>query len=102
MATEKALASLLALIPETNCPNQTPTELVRWRPQKIYIQQCKSCTRKLVLLAKDVHDENVMTRDGSDDLVIVDLGLFKQLSKPKKSVTEARKYRIKLLTKPKK
>jgi hypothetical protein len=54
------------------------------------------------LLAKDVHDDNVMTRDGSNDLVIVDLGLFKQLNKPKKSVTEVRKYRIKLLTKPKK
>ena len=54
------------------------------------------------LLAKDVHDGNVMIRDGSNDLVIVDLGLFKQLSKPKKAVTEARKYRIKLLTKPKK
>jgi serine/threonine protein kinase len=52
------------------------------------------------LLSKDVHDGNVMVRDGSNDLVIVDLGLFKQLRKPTKlSVKESRKYRIKLLTK---
>ena len=52
------------------------------------------------LLSKDVHDGNVMVRDGSNDLVIVDLGLFKQLSKPTRlAVKESRKYRIKLLTK---
>lgn len=54
------------------------------------------------LLAKDVHDDNVMTRDGGNDLVIVDLGLFKQLSKPSQSMKESRTYRIKLLTNPKK
>ena len=58
--------------------------------------------KKTGLLAKDVHDDNVMTRDGSNDLVIVDLGLFKQLSKPKQAVKESRTYRIKLLTNPKK
>ena len=51
------------------------------------------------LLAKDVHDNNVMVRDGSNDLVIVDLGLFKKVGKP---IKESRVYRIKLLTKPKK
>ena len=52
------------------------------------------------LLSKDVHDGNVMVRDGSNDLVIVDLGLFKQLRKPTRlPVKESRKYRIKLLTK---
>jgi serine/threonine protein kinase len=52
------------------------------------------------LLSKDVHDGNVMVRDGSNDLVIVDLGLFKQLRKPTRlPVKESRKYRIKVLTK---
>jgi len=55
------------------------------------------------LLAKDMHDDNVMKREGSNDLVISDMGLFKQLSIPKDlNITEVRKYRIKLLTKPKK
>lgn len=49
------------------------------------------------LLAKDLHDQNVMARSNGD-LVIVDVGLFR-MSKP---VSESRNYRLKLLTKPKK
>ena len=68
-------------------------------PSKDLYKAMRSLYEKTGLLAKDVHDGNVMLRDGSNDLVIVDLGLFKQLSKP---VSESRRYKIKLLTKPKK
>ena len=53
--------------------------------------------RETGLLAKDLHDQNVMARSNGD-LVIVDVGLFR-MSKP---VKESRTYRLKVLTKPKK
>ena len=68
--------------------------------------------QKTGLLAKDVHDKNVMKREGSGDIVIVDLGLFrldpKFNQKNKKdddlseNTTKDRAYRIKILTKGKK
>ena len=70
----------------------------KYGPSKDLYKAMQALYDKTGLLAKDVHDGNVMLRDGSNDLVIVDLGLFKQLSKP---VKEARRYRIKMLTNPK-
>lgn len=68
--------------------------------------------QKTGLLAKDVHDKNVMKREGSGDIVIVDLGLFrldpKFNQKNKKdddlseNLTKGREYRIKILTSRKK
>ena len=57
--------------------------------------------KKTGLIPRDVHNENVMKREGSGDIVIVDVGLFKldkDWSAEPKSVSESRKYRIKVLT----
>ena len=68
--------------------------------------------QKTGLLAKDMHDQNVMKREGGGDIVIVDLGLFRpdrNVTKKDKqddglleNITKDRQYRIKLLTKRKK
>jgi hypothetical protein len=62
------------------------------------------------LIAKDVHDENVMKREGGGDIVIVDLGLFRMdpsfASEEEEeeddglleTITKGRGYRIKILT----
>jgi hypothetical protein len=53
------------------------------------------------LIAKDVHFQNVMKREGGSDIVIVDLGLFRG-SKPQTGIKESRNYRLKILTSRKK
>ena len=66
--------------------------------------------KKTGLIAKDVHELNVMKREGGGDIVIVDLGLFK-MDKAfdandfwgdgkglDENLSESRKYRIKILT----
>ena len=65
--------------------------------------------KKTGLFAKDIHDQNVMKREGGGDIVIVDLGLFRMDPKFKEevndlseSITKDRAYRIKILTKGKK
>ena len=60
------------------------------------------------LIAKDVHDENVMKREGGGDIVIVDLGLFRmdpsfgseeeEDDSLQETITKGRGYRIKILT----
>jgi serine/threonine protein kinase len=61
---------------------------------------------------RDVHDANVMKREGSGDIVVVDLGMFgtdpdwtepaKFHDEEEKTMAESRKYRIKVLTNTKK
>ena len=65
--------------------------------------------KKTGLFAKDIHDQNVMKREGGGDIVIVDLGLFRMDPKFKEEVNDLsesiikdRAYRIKILTKGKK
>jgi len=53
------------------------------------------------LVAKDMHYKNVMKREGSGDIVIVDLGLFRPAS-PRRNIKESRNYRLKVLTSHKK
>ena len=61
---------------------------------------------------RDVHDVNVMKREGSGDIVVVDLGMFEtdpdwvpeseRETQEKEAMAESRKYRIKVLTNTKK
>jgi serine/threonine protein kinase len=61
---------------------------------------------------RDVHDANVMKREGSGDIVVVDLGMFgtdpnwvpedEQETQEKETMAESRKCRIKVLTNTKK
>lgn len=72
----------------------------------------KRLYNKSGIYPRDVHDANVMKREGSGDIVIVDLGLFRQdenwrgmaqfADEEDKKLSESRQYRIKILTKPKK
>ena len=68
--------------------------------------------KKSGIYPRDVHDANVMKRLGSGDIVIVDLGLFRTdpewrepaqfADEEDKKLSESRRYRIKILTKPRK
>ena len=82
--------------------NQTPEERERAGEMG---RELFTAIRKLYdwtgLIAKDVHSENVMKREGGSDIVIVDLGLFKDDS-AQVGVRESRNYRLKVLTKPRK
>ena len=72
----------------------------------------KRLYNKSGIYPRDVHDANVMKREGSGDIVIVDLGLFRQdqdwrgmanfNDEEKKKLSESRRFRIKILTKRKK
>ena len=62
------------------------------------------------MITKDVHELNVMKREGGGDIVIVDLGLFRMdpafdsqedstgFEVWQENLSESRKYRIKILT----
>ena len=68
---------------------------------KSILQAIKVLKLKTGLVARDMHDENVMVRESTGDLVIVDLGLF---STEKNSITESKlknrpQYKIKILKK---
>ena len=66
---------------------------------KSILQAIKVLKLKTGLVARDLHDDNVMVRESTGDLVIVDLGLF---SSEKKSITESkRNHRKKLKIKKK-
>lgn len=83
-------------------------------PGRDLFQAIQLLHKKTGLIAKDVHDLNVMKREGSGDIVIVDLGLFKMdpafdendfLGDGKgldENITKDRGYRIKILTNTKK
>lgn len=82
--------------------NQTPEERERAGEMG---RELFTAIRKLYdwtgLIAKDVHSENVMKREGGSDIVIVDLGLFKD-DNAQVGVRESKNYRLKVLTKPRK
>jgi len=74
-------------------------------PGRDLFQAIQLLYKETGLIAKDIHDLNVMKREGSGDIVIVDLGLFK-MNKPfdendfwseGKILPESRRYRIKIL-----
>ena len=79
-------------------------------PGRDLFQAIQLLHKKTGLIAKDIHDLNVMKREGGGDIVIVDLGLFK-MDKPydandfwgdgkglDENITKDRGYRIKILT----
>lgn len=83
-------------------------------PGRDLFQAIQLLHKKTGLIAKDIHDLNVMKREGGGDIVIVDLGLFK-MDKPynandfwgdgkglDENTTKDRGYRIKILTNRKK
>ena len=72
-------------------------------PAKDLFKAIQLLYEKTGLVAKDVHDQNVMKREGSGDIVIVDLGLFRMdkdfdSNVIKEKITKDRGYRIKILT----
>ena len=79
---------------------QSPEERERTRAAgRDLFQAIQLVHEKTGLIAKDIHNDNVMKREGGNDIVIVDLGLFKT---GMESVNESKRYRIKILTKRKK
>jgi len=65
---------------------------------KSILQAIKVLKLKTGLVARDMHDENVMVRETTGDLVIVDLGLF---STESNSITESKDKTIKSVIKVK-
>lgn len=78
---------------------QTPEERERTRAAgRDLFQAIQLVHEKTGLIAKDIHNDNVMKREGGNDIVIVDLGLFKTGAE---SIRESKGYRLKILTKRK-
>ena len=57
---------------------------------KSILQAIKVLKLKTGLVARDMHDDNVMVRESTGDLVVVDLGLF---STESNSINESKRYR---------
>lgn len=70
-------------------------------PESDLFDAIVSLYQKTGLIAKDMHDKNVMKR-ATGELVIVDLGLFRKDPSWRPQMSESRRYCIKLLTNPKK
>ena len=72
-------------------------------PGRDLFQAIQLLHQKTGLITKDVHELNVMKREGGGDIVIVDLGLFRidpsfETPEEEANLSESRKYRIKILT----
>ena len=72
-------------------------------PGRDLFQAIQLLHQKTGLITKDVHELNVMKREGGGDIVIVDLGLFRmdpsfEIPEEEENLSESRKYRIKILT----
>ena len=89
MAIDKTLEEFIGLIRQWSPIGMTPgskNPRITGAPKDYVdypgIGSIKKAIEKLEeltgLVARDMHDENIMTRYGTKDLVIVDVGLFKR------------------------